>query len=165
MRATGAVQQELAATTRWVANEQQRADAIAQARDELIATNAALITAQVELESAYAKLQGEVEARPSRLIFLRNLVLALKSPKARFSLTKNLSVAVFRHKFKKRNFLEVSPGYRSQLPIVGLCSRTQSWSARCDTALLVAAAANGGFRSIGHGKGSGESRQSGRDLR
>jgi len=62
-RATGAVLQELADTTRWVANEQERADAIAQARDELIATNAALITAQIELESAYAKLQGEVEAR------------------------------------------------------------------------------------------------------
>ena len=62
-RATGAVQQELADTTRWVANEQERADAIAQARDELIATNAALTTAQMELEGAYAKLQGEVEAR------------------------------------------------------------------------------------------------------
>jgi len=62
-RATGAVQQELADTTRWAASEQERADDIAQARDALATTNDALRAAQVELEGAYARLQSEAATR------------------------------------------------------------------------------------------------------
>jgi two-component system NtrC family sensor kinase len=62
-RAVGMVQQELADTTRWAASEQERADAIAQTRDALATTNAALLVAQAERESAYAELQCEVAAR------------------------------------------------------------------------------------------------------
>jgi signal transduction histidine kinase len=62
-RAAGQVQEELANTTRWAASEQERAHDLAQARDALAAKNAALHAAQQEVETAYAKLQGEVSAR------------------------------------------------------------------------------------------------------
>jgi len=62
-RVAGAVQEELASTTRWAANEQERAHDIAQARDALAAKNDALHAAQQEVQAAYAKLQGEVAAR------------------------------------------------------------------------------------------------------
>lgn len=63
VRASGAVQQELADTSRWAATEQDRALALAQARDELAGINAALLAAQGEIETAYARLQGEVTTR------------------------------------------------------------------------------------------------------
>lgn len=62
-RVAGAVQEELASTTRWAASERERAQDIAQARDALAAKNQALHVAQQEVEAAYAKLQGEVQAR------------------------------------------------------------------------------------------------------
>lgn len=74
-RATGAVQEELASTTRWAAAEQDRATELAEARDALAATNGALLSAQAETESAYAKLQGEVAAREQ---LEKNLRLAQK---------------------------------------------------------------------------------------
>ena len=62
-RAIGAIEQELNVATRWAATEQDRANDIAQARDALATTNAALSAAQSELEHAYAKLQSELEIR------------------------------------------------------------------------------------------------------
>jgi signal transduction histidine kinase len=62
-RVAGAVQEELASTTRWAVSEQERAQDIAQARDALAAKNHALYVAQQEVEAAYVKLQGEVLAR------------------------------------------------------------------------------------------------------
>ncbi len=62
-RATGSAQKELADTTRWAAAEQKRAGDLAQARDALAATNDALRGAQLEIETAYLKLQDEMKAR------------------------------------------------------------------------------------------------------
>ena len=62
-RATGSVQEELASTTRWAASEQDRAQALAEARDALAATNAALRGAQLEIEASYEKLQAEMQTR------------------------------------------------------------------------------------------------------
>lgn len=63
VRASGAVQKELADTSRWAADEQDKACALAQARDELAGKNAELVKAQNEIASAYARLQGEVLTR------------------------------------------------------------------------------------------------------
>src|SRR5450432_29041 len=62
-RVTGAVQEELASTTRWAASEQERAGELALARDALAANNVALRAAQEDADAAYKKLQGEVVAR------------------------------------------------------------------------------------------------------
>ncbi len=62
-RAAGVLQEELASTTRWAASEQDRAHDIAQARDALTVKNEALRAAQAELETAYLKLQDEVQKR------------------------------------------------------------------------------------------------------
>jgi len=62
-RASGAVQEELATTTRWAAAEQDRAAELAQARDALASNNEALRAAQQELQAAYSKLQEEVATR------------------------------------------------------------------------------------------------------
>jgi signal transduction histidine kinase len=62
-RAAGAVQEELATTTRWAAAEQDRAAELAQARDALASNNDALRAAQHETQTAYSKLQEEVETR------------------------------------------------------------------------------------------------------
>ncbi|HYQ04379.1 MAG TPA: ATP-binding protein [Polyangiaceae bacterium] len=62
-RASGAVQEELATTTRWAAAEQDRATELAQARDALASNNEALRAAQEETQAAYTKLQEEVATR------------------------------------------------------------------------------------------------------
>ena len=62
-RASGAVQQELESTTRWVAAEQERSAELAQARDALAINNASLVAAQTEAAAAYSKLKNEVAAR------------------------------------------------------------------------------------------------------
>ncbi|HEY3666090.1 MAG TPA: ATP-binding protein [Polyangiaceae bacterium] len=62
-RAAGAVQEELASTTRWAASEQERAQELALARDALTANNLALRAAQEEAHAAYRTLQAEVAAR------------------------------------------------------------------------------------------------------
>ena len=62
-RASGAVQEELATTTRWAAAEQDRAVELAQARDALASNNQALRAAQEETQAAYTKLQEEVSTR------------------------------------------------------------------------------------------------------
>ena len=62
-RIAGAVQEELASTTRWAAFEQERAGELALARDALAANNVALRAAQEDADAAYKKLQGEVIAR------------------------------------------------------------------------------------------------------
>jgi PAS domain S-box-containing protein len=62
-RATGSAQKELADTTRWAAAEQERSQDLAQARDALAATNDALRGAQLEIETAYLKLQSEMQTR------------------------------------------------------------------------------------------------------
>jgi len=62
-RIAGAVQEELASTTRWAASEQERASELALARDALAANNVALRAAQEDADAAYKKLQGEVAAR------------------------------------------------------------------------------------------------------
>lgn len=62
-RASGAVQEELATTTRWAAAEQDRATELSQARDALASNNEALRAAQHEIQTAYSKLQEEVAAR------------------------------------------------------------------------------------------------------
>jgi PAS domain S-box-containing protein len=62
-RVAGAVQEELASTTRWAASEQERAEELALARDALAANNVALRAAQEDADAAYKKLQGEVVAR------------------------------------------------------------------------------------------------------
>ena len=62
-RAAGAVQEELASTTRWAASEQERAQELALARDALAANNLALRAAQEEAHAAYQTLQAEVAAR------------------------------------------------------------------------------------------------------
>lgn len=62
-RATGAVQEELATTTRWAAAEQDRAAELVQARDALASNNEALRAAQRETQAAYTKLQEEVAMR------------------------------------------------------------------------------------------------------
>jgi len=62
-RASGAVQEELATTTRWAAAEQDRAAELAQARDALASKNEALRAAQLETQAAYTKLQEEVATR------------------------------------------------------------------------------------------------------
>ncbi len=62
-RASGAVQEELATTTRWAAAEQDRAVELAQARDALASNNEALRAAREETQAAYTKLQEEVATR------------------------------------------------------------------------------------------------------
>lgn len=62
-RASGAVEAELASTTRWAAAEQERALELGQARDALAEKNAALRVAQAEADLAYTKLQDQVAAR------------------------------------------------------------------------------------------------------
>ena len=62
-RVTGAVQEELASTTRWAASERERAEELALARDALAANNVALRAAREDADAAYKKLQGEVVAR------------------------------------------------------------------------------------------------------
>ncbi|HEY5377127.1 MAG TPA: ATP-binding protein [Polyangiaceae bacterium] len=62
-RIAGAVQEELASTTRWAASERERAGELALARDALAANNVALRAAQEDADAAYKKLQGEVAAR------------------------------------------------------------------------------------------------------
>jgi len=62
-RASGAVQEELATTTRWAAAEQERATELAQARDALASNNEALRAAQRETQAAYTKLQEEAATR------------------------------------------------------------------------------------------------------
>ncbi len=62
-RASGAVQEELATTTRWAAAEQDRAAELAQARDALASNNEALRAAQQETQAAYTQLQEEVATR------------------------------------------------------------------------------------------------------
>ena len=62
-RTAGAVQEELATTTRWAAAEQDRATELAEARDALASNNEALRAAQLEAHAAYSKLQEEVSAR------------------------------------------------------------------------------------------------------
>jgi signal transduction histidine kinase len=62
-RPAGAVQRELADTSRWAALEQERAFLSDQARDVLAEKNEALREAQSELQLAYSKLEGEMEAR------------------------------------------------------------------------------------------------------
>ncbi len=62
-RDSGTAQEELAATSRWAAEEQDRADEISKARDALAATNAELRATQDALESAFSQLQDEVAAR------------------------------------------------------------------------------------------------------
>ncbi|HEY0463357.1 MAG TPA: ATP-binding protein [Polyangiaceae bacterium] len=62
-RAAGAVQEELATTTRWAAAEQHRAAELASARDALASNNEALRAAQHETQAAYTKMQEEVAAR------------------------------------------------------------------------------------------------------
>lgn len=63
VRASGAMQEELATTTRWAAAEQDRATELAQARDALTSNNEALRAAQQETQAAYIKLQDEVATR------------------------------------------------------------------------------------------------------
>jgi signal transduction histidine kinase len=62
-RVSGMVQRELADASRWVAAEQERSMSLAQARDALAAKNAALLTAQADLEQAYLRLQKEASTR------------------------------------------------------------------------------------------------------
>jgi signal transduction histidine kinase len=62
-RASGVVQKELADTSRWAADEQERALDLAAARDALFEKNAALSAAQDELQLAYEKLKGEAKTR------------------------------------------------------------------------------------------------------
>jgi len=62
-RGSGAVQEELATTTRWAAAEQERAAELAEARDALASKNEALRAAQEETQAAYTKLQEEVATR------------------------------------------------------------------------------------------------------
>lgn len=62
-RVSGTVQRELADASRWVAEEQERSMSLAQARDALVAKNAALLAAQADLEQAYLRLQKEAAAR------------------------------------------------------------------------------------------------------
>ena len=62
-RMAGVVQQELADTSRWVVQEQERSLNLIEARDVLFAKNEALHAAQADLERAYAKLQDEVATR------------------------------------------------------------------------------------------------------
>src|SRR5690349_20533110 len=57
-RPAGAVQRELADTSRWAALEQERAYLSDQARDVLAENNEALRAAQSELQLAYSKLEG-----------------------------------------------------------------------------------------------------------
>ena len=62
-RDSGMAQEELAATSRWAAEEQDRADEISKARDALAATNAELRATKEALEGAFSQLQNEVAAR------------------------------------------------------------------------------------------------------
>lgn len=62
-RSAAVLQQELADTSRWAAEEQDRAEELTRIRDDLEAKNSALRAAQAEVESAYARLQSEVQAR------------------------------------------------------------------------------------------------------
>jgi PAS domain S-box-containing protein len=63
VRPSELIQNELAATARWAAVEQERAIELAKVRDALVTKNAALRAAQDEVERAYEKLQSEVAAR------------------------------------------------------------------------------------------------------
>ncbi len=62
-RDSAALQEELAATTRWAAQEQDRASEISRARDMLARTNAELLATQQVLEQAFTQLQHEVAER------------------------------------------------------------------------------------------------------
>ncbi|MEY4549759.1 MAG: hypothetical protein RL685_5954 [Pseudomonadota bacterium] len=62
-RPSGVVQRELEDASRWVVREQERSNALGEARDALAAKNDALHAAQQDLEQAYAKLQDEVATR------------------------------------------------------------------------------------------------------
>lgn len=77
-RLAGVVQRELADASRWVAREQERSMALAQARDALSAKNEALHAAQKALELAYAKLQEEAATR-ERLQVQLNLARRLEA--------------------------------------------------------------------------------------
>ncbi|MBC8068226.1 MAG: PAS domain-containing protein [Deltaproteobacteria bacterium] len=62
-RAPGTLQRELASTSRWAADEQDRAHALSAARDALAEKNDALRVAQAELGRAYGALQDEMKTR------------------------------------------------------------------------------------------------------
>jgi PAS domain S-box-containing protein len=62
-RPPGSLQRELADHSRWVANEQDRAPALAAARDALAEKNDALRVAQEEVSRALVALQDEVKTR------------------------------------------------------------------------------------------------------
>ncbi len=62
-RTAGSMQRELADHSRWAANEQERADTLAAARDSLAEKNQALRIAQEEIARAYAALQDEMKTR------------------------------------------------------------------------------------------------------
>lgn len=62
-RAPGQVRKELEDASRWVVLEQERADALTKARDEIQAKHTALSAAQTELTSAHERLKLEVAAR------------------------------------------------------------------------------------------------------
>jgi signal transduction histidine kinase len=63
LRAADSFHQELSDTTRWAASEQDRADELGRARDELAAKNSALRVAQEEVEVAYRQLKDEAATR------------------------------------------------------------------------------------------------------
>jgi PAS domain S-box-containing protein len=77
-RVAGVVQRELADASRWVVQEQERSMSLIEARDALFAKNEALLTAQADLERAYAKLQDEVTTR-ERLEHELNLARRLEA--------------------------------------------------------------------------------------
>jgi signal transduction histidine kinase len=62
-RDSAKLQEELAATTRWAAEEQDRAAEISRARDLLTKTNSELLATQHVLEGALLQLRQEVAAR------------------------------------------------------------------------------------------------------
>lgn len=63
LRERGAVQRELAHTTRWAAEEQDRADELHTASEALKRKNAALNAAQAELREAHEVLRQQVETQ------------------------------------------------------------------------------------------------------
>ncbi|HVZ31130.1 MAG TPA: ATP-binding protein, partial [Polyangiaceae bacterium] len=59
----GRIHRELADASRWVAQEQERAHLLTEARDALSAKIAALLSAQSALEQAYSQLKDEIGIR------------------------------------------------------------------------------------------------------